>query len=57
MLRAHILLNNVLSTEFDLLDEFDTTVAFREHRRKYQLVVPQFTVWRRKSDVFVEPRA
>ncbi len=45
-------LHRVLSREFDLLEEFDTALALREHRREYQIVLPLVTVWRRKSGAF-----
>ncbi len=37
-----------LEPDFELLDCFDMPMAIREHRRKYQLIFPLATVWRRR---------
>lgn len=41
-------LKDALNPEFELLDEFDMPLVIREHRRKYQLIYPLATVWKRK---------
>ena len=41
-------LNEVLSAEYELIENSSFPFLIREHRRKYQLVYPQLTIWRKK---------
>lgn len=42
-------LKKMLSTDFELLETRDFPLVIREHRRKYQYIVSQAMVWRRRS--------
>ena len=41
-------LKALLSADFDLLDVHDMPLVIREHRRKFQYIVSQAMVWRRR---------
>lgn len=41
-------LKRILGADFELVDVMDVPMTIREHSRKYQLCVPQASVWRRK---------
>ena len=47
-------LKRVLSDYFDLLEVQDIPLVIREHRRKYQYIVSQAMVWRRRSQPSLE---
>lgn len=42
-------LKQMLSEDFELLEQRDVPLVIREHRRKYQYIVSQALVWRRKN--------
>ena len=42
-------LKNALCKDFELLEEFSMPLIIREHRRKFQLITPLATLWRRKA--------
>lgn len=39
----------ILSENFELLSETEMPLLIREHARKYQYIVPHFTIWQRKK--------
>jgi hypothetical protein len=41
-------LKRILSDEYELLREDHIPFVIREHKRKFELVYPSLTVWRRK---------
>lgn len=41
-------LRQILAEDFDLLEVHDMPLVIREHRRKYQYIVSQAVVWRRR---------
>ena len=41
-------LKEVLASHFTLMDVLDVPMTIREHSRKYQLCVPQASIWKRK---------
>ena len=41
-------LRHALETDFELLETFDMALLIREHRRKFQYITPEATLWRRR---------
>eukprot|EP01123_Difflugia_compressa_P001913 TRINITY_DN1242_c1_g4_i1.p1 TRINITY_DN1242_c1_g4~~TRINITY_DN1242_c1_g4_i1.p1 ORF type:complete len:586 (+),score=84.03 TRINITY_DN1242_c1_g4_i1:37-1794(+) len=41
-------IKSILSPHFEFLKQMDIPMLFKEHNRKYQLCIPQLSVWKRK---------
>ena len=41
-------LRHALEVDFELLETFDMALLIREHRRKFQYITPEATLWRRR---------